>query len=137
MRRTIAQEVQQIIATITYNDATEWKANLYNLIQMSHSVIEELNPIEPIETYLDKATGFLSANSFSGCHPPRTIHICTTSILENAKCSWLRESAAVYGIEPDLECIKADNTTHCMLALNLSVADVVMVPGDLVERAKR
>lgn len=136
-RRTIAQEIQEITSTIKYNDQSEWKANLYNLIQMAHSAIVKIDPIEPIETYLDKATGFLSANSFSGCHPPRTVHICTTSIIENAKCSWLRESAAVYGIEPDLECIKANNITHCMLALKLQAADVAFVPPNLVNFAKR
>lgn len=80
----------------------------------------------------------MSANSFSGCHPPRTIKICTTSIAENAKCAWLRETAAVYGIEPDLDCIKADNTTHCMMAMNSdNAADVVMVPPDLTTLARR
>lgn len=48
----------------------------------------------------------------------------------------MRESAAVYGLEPDIECIKADNTTHCMVALNQKAADVVMVPPDLVHRAE-
>lgn len=95
-----------------------------------------MDSVEPIESYLQRATGFLSANSFSGCHPPRTINICTTSNIENAKCAWMRESAAVYGLEPDIECIKADNTTHCMVALNQKAADVVMVPPDLVHRAE-
>lgn len=79
----------------------------------------------------------MSANSFAGCHPPRTIKICTTSNIENAKCSWLREAAAVYGVEPDLDCLKADNTTHCMQAINDNVVDVVLVPPALLHSAVR
>lgn len=86
---------------------------------------------------MDRSKGFLSANSFSGCHPPRTIRVCTRSIIETAKCDWLGESAMVRGIEPDINCIKADNATHCMQALNDNVADVVMVEPDLVHTAIR
>ncbi|KAJ8982997.1 hypothetical protein NQ317_014292, partial [Molorchus minor] len=135
-RRTTAEEIQAIVSSISQNDnPTSWQYNLMKLLETAYTTIVKLQPIEPIETYLDRATGFLNANSFSGCHPPRTIRICTTSVIENAKCSWLRESAAVYGIEPDLDCIKADNTTHCMLALNMGAADVVMVPSDLAYTA--
>lgn len=61
--------------------------------------------------------------------------MCTTSNVENAKCAWIRESASVYGIEPDIDCIKAENTTHCMQAINDHVADVVMVEPDFVRTA--
>ncbi|KAJ8938556.1 hypothetical protein NQ314_011445 [Rhamnusium bicolor] len=134
-KRTKAQEIQEIVSSLSQNDRSSWRYNLLKLMEIAYTTLEKLDPIVPIEGYLHEAPGFLSANSFSGCHPPRTIKICTTSIIENAKCAWLRESAAVYGIEPDLDCIKADNTTHCMLALNLNAADVVMVPSDLVQEA--
>lgn len=122
---------------LSYADGNSWQAALLALIETYYLSINTLNPIQSIESYLDRATGFLSANSFSGCHPPRTIKICTTSIIENAKCSWLRESATAYGIEPDLECLKADNTTHCMQALSDKVADITMVPPDFVHLALR
>lgn len=133
--RTKAQDIQRFISTLTKIDGYTWQSALLSLLQTFHLTMSKLEPLEAIETYLGKATGFLNANSFSGCHPPRTIRICTTSVLENAKCLWMRESAAVYGIEPDLDCVKADNTTHCMQALNNSVADIVMVPPDLVHTA--
>lgn len=104
---------------------------------MYHTTIRKLNPIEGIESFFDRATGFLSANSFTGCHPPRTIKMCTTTNIEYAKCGWLREAAAVYGIEPDVDCLNADNTTHCMMALNSSYVDIVMVPSNLVHFAKK
>ncbi|XP_068910367.1 transferrin [Tenebrio molitor] len=134
-KRTAAQDIQEFIASLSGADSFSWQAAVLSLIETFHMSINKLEPIEPIETFLEKATGFLNANSFSGCHPPRTIRICTTSIIENAKCSWLRESAAVYGIEPDLDCLKADNTTHCMDAVSHKAADIVMVPPDLLNEA--
>ncbi|XP_023309775.1 transferrin [Anoplophora glabripennis] len=135
-RRSVAQEIQEIVSSLSPN-VTGWRQSVLKLLETSYTVVKKVDSVEPIESYLHRATGFLSANSFSGCHPPRTINICTTSIIENAKCAWMRESAAVYGLEPDLECIKADNTTHCMVALNQKAADIVMVPSDLVHRAEK
>ncbi|KAG5884685.1 hypothetical protein JTB14_000382 [Gonioctena quinquepunctata] len=134
-KRENADEIQKLVSTLTHQDQNSWRFSLLNLIQTSYTTFFKLPTVEPIETYLHRATGYLSANSFSGCHPPRTIRICTTSIIETAKCSWMRESAAVYGIEPDLECTLADNTTHCMEALNKNQVDVVMVPPDMVHQA--
>ncbi|CAH0559126.1 unnamed protein product [Brassicogethes aeneus] len=135
-KRSSAQDLQSIISNLSTSDQAQFA--VLNLMSATTQTVEKIYPIEAIETYLNKATGFLSANSFSGCHPPRTIRICTTSIVENAKCSWLRETAAVYGIEPDIDCLKADNTTHCMLALNTNnAADVVMVSPDLTNKARR
>lgn len=130
-RRVIAQEIQELVSSIKNEEPGTWRFNLRYLLDTSYADFVKIEPVEPIEMYLDKATGFLSANSFSGCHPPRTIKICTTSIKETAKCNWLRETATVYGIEPSLDCIKADNTTHCMKAVTLGVTDLVMVPADL------
>lgn len=135
-RRVVAQEIQEMVSSLKHEDIGTWRFNLRHLLDTAYADFTNIEPIEPIETYLDKAVGFLSANSFSGCHPPRTIKICTTSIKETAKCNWLRESAAVYGIEPSLDCIKADNTTHCMKAVSLNVADVAMVPSDMVHEAQ-
>lgn len=112
-----------------------WQEALRSLLETYFVTFHSLNPVESIEGYLDRSKGFLSANSFSGCHPPRTIRVCTKSIIETAKCDWLGESAMVYGIEPDINCIKADNTTHCMQAINDNVADIVMVEPDLVHIA--
>lgn len=114
-----------------------WKIALLELMEFYHINLKPIVPIEAIESFFNRATGFLSANSFTGCHPPRTIRMCTTSNLENAKCGWLRESTAVLGVEPDVDCIKADNTTHCMQALNDNVVDIVMVSPELVNYAKR
>lgn len=63
--------------------------------------------------------------------------MCTTSNLENAKCGWMRETAAVYGIEPDFECIKGANKTHCMQAVQTGYADSVLISPDLLMTAKR
>lgn len=112
-----------------------WQEALRSLLETYFVMFHSLDPVESIEGYLDRSKGFLSANSFTGCHPPRTIRVCTKSIIETAKCDWLGESAMVHGIEPDINCIKADNSTHCMQALNDNVADVVLVDPDLVHSA--
>ncbi|CAG9765049.1 unnamed protein product [Ceutorhynchus assimilis] len=136
-KRSKAQDIQAIIDQLDHRDPNSWKSHLLSLIEPAYLSVESIKPVLSIETYFHQAKGFLNANSFSACHPPRTIRFCTTSNIETAKCSWLRESAAVYGIEPDLDCLKADNTTHCMMALNDNVADVVMVSPDLLHSAKR
>ncbi|XP_048517219.1 transferrin [Dendroctonus ponderosae] len=136
-RRAKAQKIQDIISSLINSDSASWQAHLLNLIEPIYYNVEKLDPPTSIEAYLHRAKGFLNANSFSACHPPRTIRICTTSNIETAKCSWLRESAAVYGIEPDLDCLKADNKTHCMMALSDNAADILMVSPDLVQQAKR
>lgn len=132
-----AAEVQKIISTLNHEDHNSWKSSLLNLLEFTYFNVATLDSMLSVEEFFHNAKGFLNANSFSGCHPPRTIRICTTSNIETTKCSWLRESAAVYGIEPDLDCLKADNKTHCMLAINDKVADIVFVPSDLVHTAKR
>lgn len=134
--RNKAEEVQKIISSLSHENITSWQSALLNLMESYHIKMEPLNPIEPIQTYLNKATGFLSANSFPGCHPPRSIRICTTSIVENAKCSWLREAMASYGIEPEVDCLKADNTTDCMDAVQKDFADVVVINPDSLNMAQ-
>ncbi|KAF5299510.1 hypothetical protein FQR65_LT01093 [Abscondita terminalis] len=135
-KRTSAQEIQEFISSLSHSDNFSWQSALLNLIETYHLTIKPIQPIEAIESYLGRATGFLSAYSFPGCHPPRTIKMCTTTNLENAKCSWLREAANVYGVEPDIDCLKADNKTHCMKAITNNVVDVVILPPDLVNEAK-
>lgn len=49
----------------------------------------------------------------------------------------MREAAAVHGLEPDIDCLKADNTTHCMEAIQNQVADVVIVHPDYVNIGKQ
>lgn len=135
-KRSSAEDIQSIIGGLTHDSKETWKSSLLDLIETYHITIKTIKPVQSLEGFLDKATGFLSANSFTGCHPPRTIRVCTTSNIESAKCSWIREAAAVYGIEPDIDCIKADNSTQCMQAINDDAADLVIVTPDLVNLAK-
>lgn len=134
-RRAVAQEIQEMVSSLQDKNPNHWKNVLRYLLDTTFTDFKKIEPVTPIENYLYRAKGFISANSFSGCHPPRTIWLCTTSIKETAKCQWLRESANVYGIEPDLECIKADNTSHCMKAVAEKVADIALVTLDMVGEA--
>ncbi|KAK4882805.1 hypothetical protein RN001_006124 [Aquatica leii] len=135
-KRTSAQEIQEFISSLSHSDNNSWQSALLNLIETYHLTIQAVKPIEAIESYLARANGFLSAYSFPGCHPPRTIKMCTTNNLENAKCSWLREAANVYGVEPDIDCLKADNKSHCMEGMVNNLVDIVVLPPDMVNEAK-
>lgn len=104
---------------------------------MYHYDIVNVHPMASVDSFLSKVPGYLSANSFTGCHPPRTVRLCTTTNIENAKCHWLREAAAVYGLEPDIDCIKANNVTHCLEAVNENYADVVTINPDYLLPAVR
>ncbi|KAK9721705.1 Transferrin [Popillia japonica] len=134
--RKYAGEIQEIVSNIT--DAQGWNEALFNLLRVVgyHVEIYTLDSIEAVDSYLSQIPGYLNANSFTGCHPPRTVKICTTSIASQYKCGWMREAAAVHGLEPDIDCLKADNTTHCMEAIQNQVADVVIVHPDYVNIGK-
>lgn len=67
----------------------------------------------------------------------RSIVFCTTSIIEYNKCSWLEESAAVQGIEPNIQCIRSSSTTRCLEETSNSMADVVRVLPDSYIEATR
>lgn len=134
--RTSAQDIQQFISTLSHVDVNSWQSALLKLIETYQLTIENVEPIEAIESYLAKATGFLNANSFPGCHPPRTIRMCTTSNLENSKCGWLREATTVYGIEPGIDCLKADNKSHCLEGIANNLVDMVILPPDMIHKAK-
>lgn len=135
--RNKAQDIQKMVSSLSHDDNASWQSALLNLMESYHVIMHPVMPIEPISSYLNKATGFLSANSFPGCHPPRSIRICTTSVVENSKCSWLREAMASYGIEPNVDCLKADNKTHCMDAVRKDFADVVIIEADMLKTAQR
>nr|XP_022905830.1 transferrin [Onthophagus taurus] len=129
-----ASAVQKIVANVSHV-GLQWQKSLMDLIEVVnyHTELGSLETVEPVESYLLKIPGFLSANSFTSCHPPRTVKICTTSIVSKYKCDWMREAAEVRGIAPDIDCLKADNVTHCMRAIQMDVADVVIVEPDYVQ----
>lgn len=130
-----ASEIQALLFEVKASNADNpnaWQTALLRLMETFQVDITAQKPITSIDGFLNDAPGFLSANSFPGCHPPRTIRICSAGNLANAKCGWMREAAAVYAIEPDLDCLRGDNVTHCMYAVDKGLADVVVVDGDSV-----
>lgn len=91
----------------------------------------------PIDNYLDQSAGFQSAYNFPSCNPPRSIRYCTTSIIEHYKCSWLQEAAKVYGVEPDIQCIRTESVDACMQSTTNGQTDVVRVDQKDRVRAER
>jgi Transferrin len=83
-----------------------------------------------IDDYLDKSSGYQSAHSFPECFPPRQIVYCTTTLIEFSKCSWLQEISRVYGIEPNLQCIRGENLYRCIDDVSKNVADLVLIDQD-------
>ena len=100
------------------------------LLETYHVNITTLDTSVPIDDYLDQSVGFQSAYSFPSCNPPRSIIYCTTSLVQFAKCSWLQEASSVYGIEPNLQCIRTEHLYRCLDDTAHKLADVVLVDQD-------
>lgn len=127
-KRTHAQKVQDLFREI---DATgEWQQALLQLLESYHVNITSLDFPVTIDDYLDKSSGYQSAHSFPACYPPRQIVYCTTTLIEFSKCSWLQEVSTVYGIEPNLQCIRGESVFRCLDDVARNVADLVLVDQD-------
>ncbi|XP_045506110.1 transferrin-like [Colias croceus] len=87
--------------------------------------------------YLAAAEGFREAYSQSGCRPPRHVTLCTTSLLEQNKCSWLSEAGAVYGVTPPLQCAVRSGERAALRAVRQRDCDVARVGGDWLRSAVR
>ncbi|KAL7037648.1 hypothetical protein ACKWTF_009312 [Chironomus riparius] len=130
-KRSHAEQVQEIFRKI--DTTLQWQQSMLLLLESYYINVTSLDVPIPIDDYLDKSTGYQSAHSFPACYPPRHIVYCTTSIIEFVKCSWLQEVSTVYGIEPNLQCIRGESLYRCLDDVNKNIADVVMVDQD--ERA--
>lgn len=132
-----ADEIQNMLTNLNHDNQNSWQNALLSLLESYHVNITTLDRSVPIEDYLDQAVGFQSAYSFASCSPPRAIVYCTTSIIQYYKCSWLQETASVYGIEPSMQCIRAESMERCMDDTKHKTADVVLVNQDERLNAER
>lgn len=136
-KRDKAEQIQQILSTLSHNDDDSWQNALLNLLETYHVTIKPLDTSIPINDFLEQAVGFASAYSFPSCNPPRGIVYCTTSLIEHFKCSWLQEAATVYGIEPSVQCIRTDSLDQCMDSTSHKQAEIVLVDQSDRVRAER
>lgn len=123
--REHAATVQLLLEHLNHNDETSWQNALLSLLETHHVNVQQLDATVPIGDFLEQATGFTSAYSFPQCNPPRSIAYCTTSLVAHAKCSWLQEVAGVYGIEPNIQCVRENNADRCMESAQHRAVDVV------------
>lgn len=136
-QRDKAEQIQQLLATLSHNDEDSWQNALLNLLETYHVSITSLDTSIPIKDYLEQANGFASAYSFPSCNPPRGIVYCTISMIEHFKCSWLQEAASVYGVEPSVQCIRRDSLDQCMDSMSHKAAEIVLVDQSDRVRAER
>lgn len=136
-KREYAQAVQLLLEHLDHNDENSWENALLTILETYHVNIKQLDTTITIEDYLEQAVGFTSAYSFPSCNPPRAIVYCTTSLVQHSKCSWLQEVAGVYGIEPNLQCIREMNLNRCMEYVQHNASDVVFVSESDRVRAER
>lgn len=134
-KRSHAQQVQDMFRSI--DTSSEWQQAMLQLLESYHVNISSLDFPITIDDYLDKSSGYQSAHSFPACYPPRQIIYCTTTLIEFAKCSWLQEVSMVYGIEPNLQCIRGENMFRCLDDVAKNVADVVLVDQDARLKSER
>ncbi|XP_055920328.1 transferrin [Eupeodes corollae] len=136
-RRSHAAQVRELVNGLSHNDTKSWQNALLSLLESYHVNINQLDNTIPIDDYLDQATAFQSAYSFPECNPPRSIVFCTTSIIQHIKCSWLQEASQVYGIQPNIQCIRSDSLDTCLDDTMYQTADVVLVDHENRVRAQR
>ncbi|XP_058837077.1 transferrin isoform X2 [Topomyia yanbarensis] len=136
-QRNVALMVQDKVAGLTHDDIQSWQNALLMILETYHVNVSTLDNTIPVDDYLDQAVGFQDAYSFPSCNPPRSILFCTKSLVELAKCSWLQEVALVYGVEPNIQCMRSDTLDSCMKNVQHKVSDVVIVDQDTRLRAER
>lgn len=136
-KREYASHIQLLLEHLDHNDESSWQNALLNILETYHVNIKQLDNTIPITDYLEQAVGFTSAYSFPSCNPPRAIVYCTTSLVEHSKCSWLQEVASVYGIEPNLQCIRETDLDRCMENVAHRASDVVFVSENERIQAER
>ena len=134
-KRSHAEKVQELFREIDI--ITPWQQSLLSLLESYYVNVSSLDVPIPIDDYLDKSSGYQSAHSFPACYPPRHIVYCTTSIIEFVKCSWLQEVSVVFGIEPNLQCIRGESIFRCLDDVNKNIADIVMVDQDIRIESER
>lgn len=136
-RRSSSEKVQLLLEKLSHEVENSWENAMLSLLETYHVNVTALDYAIPIDDYLDQAVGFQGAYSFPPCNPSRSIVYCTTSLIQHAKCSWLQEVAGVYGVEPNLQCIRAESLDRCMDDTKHNFADVVLVDQDDRLRAER
>ncbi|XP_023302342.2 transferrin [Lucilia cuprina] len=136
-RRSHAAQVQRLVTGINHDNPSSWQNALLSLLENFHVDINPLDNVIPIDDYLDQATGFQSAYSFPECNPPRSIVFCTTSVIEHIKCSWLQEASQVYGVQPNIQCIRSATLDTCMDDIKYKAADVVLLGNEQRLKAQR
>lgn len=128
-KRSHAEKVQELFREIDLTKS--WHQPLLQLLESYHVNISSLDYPVTIDDYLDKSSGYQSAHSWPSCYPPRQIVYCTTTLIEFSKCSWLQEVSTVYGIEPNLQCIRGESLFRCLDDVAKNVADLVLVDQDI------
>lgn len=136
-RRSHAAQVQRIVTGLNHDDPNSWQNALLSLLETYHIDVNPLDNVIPIDDYLDQATAFQGAYSFPECNPPRSIVFCTTSIIQHIKCSWLQEASQVYGVQPNIQCIRSNTLDTCMDDIKFKAADVVLVDHEQRVKAQR
>ncbi|XP_034654339.1 transferrin [Drosophila subobscura] len=136
-RRSHAAQVQRLVTGLSHDEPDSWQNALLSLLETYHVFTVPLDNVIPIDDYLDQATAFQSAYSFPECNPPRSIVFCTTSIIQHIKCSWLQEASQVYGVQPNIQCVRTSNVEQCLDDTRFKATDVVVVDQEMRVRAQR
>ncbi|KAH8336914.1 hypothetical protein KR059_008377 [Drosophila kikkawai] len=136
-RRTHAAQIQRLVTGLTHDEPDSWQNALLSLLETYHVFTVPLDNVISIDDYLDQATAFQSAYSFPECNPPRSIVVCTTSIIEHVKCSWLQEASQVYGVQPNIQCVRTMELEQCLDNTKFKGTDVVVVDQDMRVKAQR
>ncbi|PSN46014.1 hypothetical protein C0J52_06348 [Blattella germanica] len=109
-KRDVAVHVQKLLSLLKDTKRMTWEWALVEILEVRTQNIVPLESMVPPEDYLQK---------------------------EMVKCDWLKRTADVYGIEPEITCLKANSTEDCMKAVQGNIADVVTIQPDDMSMAYR
>ncbi|XP_049939287.1 transferrin [Schistocerca serialis cubense] len=137
-RSQVAARVQRMITEVAQADpVVHWIWAIHHLLNVVQQTPVQLPAVMSPEGYLRQAPGFESANTMTHCDPLRVIRICTKSDKEYSKCSWLKQAAKAYGIEPDIDCTEKSSTEDCMKAVHQKTSEVVVIGPELLTTAAK
>ncbi|XP_052745965.1 transferrin-like [Bicyclus anynana] len=101
-----------------------WQSALFGaLVGGTNALVVFLeNPPTPLE-YTQGIRNFTRVEASSSCTP---VHRwCTRSAQEQAKCTWVRNSAFTLGLEPIISCQQRTNTFECLDDIRNNNADFI------------
>ncbi|XP_066586110.1 transferrin-like [Prorops nasuta] len=119
-------------------DLTEW-LNISKPIYSSDSSwmhsLQQMILKEKIGVELKSFVFYRTLDVENKCSKP--IRWCTTSTLEQNKCTWLAAESSLLGVEPSITCHQSDSTFQCLRDIQENQADIITIDSNYGHLARQ